>query len=240
MKSKNIKTCHPIRIKVAFLSLAITALGFSSQSANAAVITSTLYRVGVDNFGDEIYDHSTIDFWNFTQNSLGTTTFDILSWGAFDSDRYDNLQILLYGGSQTIGSMEFIAQSFDDNGLLYSAVGGTPPLFGGDDGSTDAYDPFLNIELAAGDYTLVVTRSYVNESAFTNNPAQFEDPLLTQQGLFGLHFEFGYWSVNIQSSEAQYQLTVNGDVTGFGVVPEPSSMLLVGLGLATTLSLRRR
>lgn len=187
-------------LKSALLSLTAAA-GFvlAPQQAEAVVVSGTQTNTGPNTVGS-------IDFWTFTQNSAGVTTFDILSWDAFPT--FADIQIWVFTGSATAAN--FLAANDDSAG--------------GADGSTSTLDSFISIALSAGPHVIAVAQCCTNVADITDdflqaNTANYSAP-----------------NYNGTDLTARYQLTILGDVSNVAIPePASLGLLGLGLaGLAGT------
>ena len=130
-----------------YCSVALASLALAAPSS-AVVLSGTLNNSGGGTPG-------TIDFWSFTQNSAGTTSFDILSWEAFPT--FADIQIWLFNGSVANANL---VSSNDDSGGTFG------------DGSTNGLDSYMSLSLSAGSYIIAVATCCTNVGDITDNGTQ--------------------------------------------------------------------
>ena len=192
------------RTKGIYLALLVVLL---SPMANAdAIVVGTLVNDGDGTPG-------TVDFVEFTQNTDGTTSFDMLSSEAFPT--FFDTMIWLFAGTPSVPNL--ITENDDWGGVT--------------DGSTSSLDSFLSVFLTAGSYTLAVgmccdfgatdivdgTQTYTYFYDQTYAPSTSGDYQLTITG-----------DVTLAS------------VPEPAPVPEPATLALLGLGLAGMAARRRK
>jgi hypothetical protein len=170
----------------------------------------------------------TVDFWEFTMNSAGVASFDVLSW----EDNFDgtHTDVNSSGDHFYIDSMLWL---FNDDGSLDigDLITENDDSSGGFDGSISGLDSYISTSLGAGDYILAIGAccnfgvSDIIDGTQLSGLYGSLDGGVTRLNTFG--------GSNTAIDHGDYQVTFSGDLTVVNAqsVPEPASLALLSLGL---------
>ena len=187
--------------------------------------------------------------FSFT-NSFSADNDILLVDFSLDADATVTLTTLSYAGGinangETVspGGFDPILTLFDsDRNFITSNDDGTPPDVNIDPISNLSYDPFLEIDLSAGNYTAAVTQFDNFFTGFTGDNISLgfirdgEPDFTTEFGpapFFNDVSGFartGNWAID----------TLNVTSATVVSVPEPSSLLILGISIAAMATQRRR
>jgi PEP-CTERM motif len=220
------------------LAIAAACLSLFGGANAAAVVTGAINeRLDANN----VRIGSTVDYWYITVNAPGAVTIDVLSWEADSEGRVTNdgvgeavdvngdnriafidaeMHLFAVDGALDVGDL--IASNDDDFTNTYG------------DGSIFAFDSYLSLNLAAGNYVLAISGfSFSASDAVAGaNSASFYPATCTANVA---ECDFA------PTPSGDYQITFTGDVNVRGAtqVPEPAPLALLGAALAA-MALRRR
>jgi hypothetical protein len=214
MKSKFI-------LGLAALFLTLTVAG--SVSASELVFEGSIIQESYD-ASDTDLDTISVDYWQFTVNSPGTVTIDVLSWekspedwswvdvNGDGEDSFIDSYIHVFKGSL---AAENIYASNDDGGAN-----------GRNDGTIRGNDSFLSQEFEAGDYIIAISSCGYPSEYFTVDEAVAG---LNQKAI--IPYSTG------EGDHGDYRITMSGDISA---VPIPATVWLLGSGIFGLSALRKR
>jgi hypothetical protein len=199
-------------LKVRFAMVALFALASTAVSAANFSFTGSLDRVNDRvNFDFVLTDTATVTMQSFGYGGGVNELGDTIPNGGFDTvfSLFD------------LSSGLFVAGNDDGYDELGDCIGNIDP------GTDECYDSYLQQELTAGSYRLVLT-------SFSNFPLGDLADGFDNDGAPGFNDRSPNWAIDI--------LNVDSVTTQAVTVPEPASwaMLIAGFGLTGAVLRRRR
>ena len=203
--------------------LGLCGLFLFASSAEAFIVSGSIIRLA---------GGSSVDYIYFTVNSYGRVTIDTNSWEKDSEDRFNGNGItdefVDVNGDGEIAFFNthiylFVDDGFLDASDLIASNDNSTRTYG--DGSISKNDAYLSRNLAPGNYVLAIGAANfsLSEALSGFNSGSF--------------YPVGENFTKIDHGD--YQVTISGDVTP-GVIPEPTTFLLMGVGLSGLAFCRRQ
>ncbi|MDQ7051424.1 MAG: DVUA0089 family protein [candidate division KSB1 bacterium] len=202
--------------------LALCGLFLLASGAEAFIVSGSIIRLA---------GGSSVDYIYFTVNSYGRVTIDTKSWEKDSEDRFNGNGItdefVDVNGDGEIAFFNthiylFVDDGFLDASDLIASNDNSTRTYG--DGSISKNDAYLSRNLAPGNYILAIGAANfsLSEALSGFNSGSF--------------YAVGENFTKIDHGD--YEITITGDVTP-GVIPEPTTFLLMGVGLSGWAFFRR-
>jgi hypothetical protein len=170
-----------------------------------------------------------VDYWNFTVNTTGTVTIDVLSWER-DPDEWFWVDVNGDGKESFIDSYIHVFKDSLAAENIYASNddGGTN---GRGDGTIRGNDSYLSREFEAGDYIIAI--SSCGYPASGSYPGYFT----VDEAVDGYNQRAIIPYSEGEGDHGDYRITLTGDVSA---APLPAAAWLLGSGLAGLAALRRK
>ena len=203
---------------ISILSVLFLAFFSGPVSAHAAVVDGSISQI---TYGSNLSDSSvSVDYWNFTVNTTGNITIDILSW---ERDPVDWSWVDVNGDGEDsfIDSVVYVFNDTVAGSNLYTSNDDASSNAGRDDGSISNADSYISQDFDAGDYILAISDyAFDIDEAVAGLNQSCTIPYTSGVGDYG-----------------DYQITFTGDVS---VVPIPGALWLLGSGLLGLIGIKRK
>ncbi len=179
------------KLSMATVGAALIAFGTVATAQAATIVTGSITQPTPET--------TTVDYFNFSVNTAGTVTMDVLAQGIDFGNGISGLdsQLYLFTNNSSLDASDFIATNDDDLSLL-----------GFSDGSVNSLDSYLSQFLDIGNYILAIS----------------EYNFSLDEAVAGIQTDPNFLGLN----NGDYQITFTGDVTVGNPstsVPEPTSTL---------------
>lgn len=218
-----------------------------NSSQATTIVTGEIYPV-FDELG--YHNGTTVDHWYFTVHSDGLVIIDVLSWetdlddfltadGLFEVvDVNKDGEIAFFDGVMHLyrddGNLteDYSPENFIDSADDYSIFFG-----GADDGSISDNDPYMPVELKAGNYVLAIA-TYEFEAHIAGYDTTLEDgrPPVTCSAA-----QLHSCQVGESHDHGDYQITFSGDLSVTNrQIAEPGALLINLLGLLVLFTLMHK
>lgn len=204
---------------IKLLILSVLFLAFFSVSAHAAVVDGSISQI---TYGYDLADSSvSVDYWNFTVNTAGNITIDILSWER-DPDNWSWVDVNGDGEDSFIDSVVYVFNDTVAGSNIYASNDDAPDSsVGRDDGSIRNNDSYISQDFEPGNYILAISDyAFDIDEAVSGLNERCTIPYTSGVGDYG-----------------DYQITFTGDVS---VVPIPGAIWLLGSGLLGLIGIKKR
>ncbi|TWT52186.1 hypothetical protein KOR42_30540 [Thalassoglobus neptunius] len=194
-------------------------------------------EAGFFSFRGEFEADDTVQLFNFTLNSTSNVTLQSFGYGG---------GVQADGNVVSAGGFDPILYLFDSSGNVidFNDDGGFPAV-NFDPTTGSSYDVYMEIlGLAAGDYIVALSQydNFLNGGLGGNLSDGFAftgDPEFTQK--FTGNSSGKFWDVDGFARNGEFAFDIIGvDSASLQSVPEPSSLALVTLGLASAGVIRRK
>lgn len=206
---------------LAALFLILTAAGHAG--AAEVVFGGSIIQESYD-ANNTALDTISVDYWNFTVNTPGTVTIDVLSWERSSVD-WTWVDVNGDGEDSFIDSSIHIFKGSLDAANIYASNDDSAANFG-NDGTIRGNDSFISQDFEAGDYIIAISSCGYPSDYFSVGEA-----------LAGLNQNAIIPYTTGEGDHGDYRITVSGDVSA---VPVPAAVWLLGSGIAGLAALKRR
>ena len=203
---------------ISILSVLFLAFFSGPVSAHAAVVDGSISQI---TYGSDLADSSvSVDYCNFTVNTAGNITIDILSWER-DPDDWSWVDVNGDGEDSYIDSVVYVFNDIVAGNNLYTFNDDAPGAdVGREDGSIRNNDSYISQYFEAGNYILAISDyAFDIDEAVAGLNQSCTIPYTSGVGDYG-----------------DYQITFTGDVS---VVPIPGAIWLLGSGLLGLIGIQK-
>ena len=200
------------------LSILFLAFFSGPVSAQADVVDGSISQI---TYGYDLADSSvSVDYWNFTVNTAGNITIDILSWER-DPDDWSWVDVNGDGEDSFIDSVVYVFNDTVAESNLYTFNDDASSDVGREDGSIRNNDSYISQYFDSGNYILAISDyAFDIDEAVSGLNESCTIPYTSGVGDYG-----------------DYQITFTGDVS---VVPIPGAVWLLGSGLLGLVGIKRK
>ena len=210
---------HTLKTKINFAIIALMTLTVTMQAA-VIVNEGSIRQLSYNNSN---INESTlsVDYWNFTVNSTGKVTIDVLSWER-DPDEWFWVDVNGDGEDSYIDASIYVFKDSLSTENIYAKNDDVRLPLGTQDGTIRGNDSFISQSFEAGNYIIAIS------SAGYSPYFSAEEAVagVNQKAIIPYSEGVGDWG--------DYQITITGDV-----VPEPTTLCLLVAG-AITLAKKRK
>ncbi len=216
------------KVLIGFAALFVVMMFASNVGATEMVFEASIIQESYD-AGDVNQDIISVDYWNFTVNTTGTVTIDVLSWER-DPDEWFWVDVNGDGEDSFIDSYIRVFKDSLAAENIYASNDDSAGNFG-DDGTIRGNDSYISETFEAGDYIIAI--SSCGYPAYGEYPGYFT----VDEAVDGYNQRAIIPYSEGEGDHGDYRITVSGDVSA---VPLPAAVWLLGSGIAGLAALKRR
>ena len=212
-----------MKLKIIYMALTFLLALNAGAGAVELVFEGSIIQESYDS--DDInLDTISVDYWQFTVNTEGTVSIDVLSWER-DPDDWTWVDVNDDGEQSFIDSSLHVFKGSLDAGNIYASNDDSfSEGFG--DGTVRGNDSYISQQFEAGNYILAMSSCGYPSEYFSIDEAVEG---LNQKAI--IPYSLG------EGDHGDYRIAVTGDVSA---VPLPGALWLLGSGILSLAAIRKK
>ncbi|MGD9160295.1 MAG: DVUA0089 family protein [Desulfobacteraceae bacterium] len=210
--------------KITYYAVLMFLMAFTSTATAAEVVFEGSIIQESYNSDDITLDTISVDYWQFTVNTEGTVTIDVLSWERDSNNDWSWVDLNGDGEQSFIDSSIHMFQDSLDAANIYVSNDDSLGSFGAD-GTISGKDSYISQAFDAGNYIIAI--SSCGYAPFFSVEEAVAG--LNQKAI--IPYSLG------EGDHGDYRIAVTGDVSA---VPLPGAVWLLGSGIIGLAAIRKK